>query len=291
MVVKRPGQAIVENVLSVNTKKEYFMLRDYENKGDEKCKNCINAKNEDKKMVKKKELVISWFSAGVSSFIATYLMRNKVDKIVYCHIENQHSDTMRFIKDCEKIMDIDFEILQSQYKSVDNVIKQFKFINSPYGATCTSVLKKRVRKEFEYKYKDYQMTYIWGYDVNEKNRADRIVANFPEHNHLFPLIENNLYKEDCHSICKDLGIKRPVMYELGYRNNNCVGCVKGGMGYWNKIRIDFPDVFKRRAEQERECGHSCIKGVYLDELAPDRGRIEDEVLEDCSIFCHIVGIN
>jgi hypothetical protein len=78
------------------------------------------------------------------------------------------------------------------------------------------------------------------------------------------------------------------MYDLGYRNNNCIGCVKGGMGYWNKIRKDFPEVFKARAEQEREVGHSCINGVYLDELEPDRGRFDDEVLEECSIFCQMV---
>ncbi len=59
------------------------------------------------------------------------------------------------------------------------------------------------------------------------------------------------------------------------------------MGYWNKIRVDFPDVFERRAKQEREIGHTCIKGVYLDELDPYRGRIDDEILEDCSFVCQI----
>ena len=37
---------------------------------------------------------------------------------------------------------------------------------------------------------------------------------------------------------------RPLMYDLGYPNNNCIGCVKGGMGYWNHIRKDFPEVFE-----------------------------------------------
>lgn len=75
------------------------------------------------------------------------------------------------------------------------------------------------------------------------------------------------------------------MYDLGYPNNNCIGCVKGGMWYWNKIRKDFPEVFKRRAKQEREIGHSCINGVYLDELDPDRGKESEEILQDCSIMC------
>ena len=42
------------------------------------------------------------------------------------------------------------------------------------------------------------------------------------------------------------------MYDMGYPNNNCIGCVKGGMGYWNHIRKDFPEVFDSRAKLERE---------------------------------------
>lgn len=77
------------------------------------------------------------------------------------------------------------------------------------------------------------------------------------------------------------------MYDMGYSNNNCIGCVKGGMGYWNKIRVDFPEVFQRMSKLEREIGHSCIKGVYLDELDPDRGRMEDEIMQDCGIMCYL----
>lgn len=230
-------------------------------------------------------MVVSWFSAGVSSFIATYIERENIDKILYTHIDDQHEDTMRFLKDCEKALGKEIEILQSQYKNVENVVKTFRFINSPYGAKCTQVLKKRVRKEWEQGKKD--LTYIWGYDLSEKHRAERLLESMPEFNHRFPLIERGFSKEDCHGILRELGIKRPLMYELGYRNNNCIGCVKGGMGYWNRIRKDFPEVFEARAKLEREIGASCIKGVFLDELEPDRGRLEEEVMEDCNIICQI----
>lgn len=229
---------------------------------------------------------VSWFSAGVSSFIACYLEKETIDKIMYIHIDDQHEDTMRFLRDCEKVLDKKIEILQSPYKSVNNVIKTFRFINGPYGAKCTDILKKRVRKEWEYGKTD--LTYVWGYDISERHRAERLQEAFLEHKHLFPLIDRGLTKEDCHGLCSSLGIKRPKMYDLGYRNNNCIGCVKGGMGYWNKIRKDFPEVFAERARLEREIGASCINGVYLDELEPDRGRFDDEVLEECSIFCQMV---
>lgn len=122
----------------------------------------------------------------------------------------------------------------------------------------------------------------------KREEADRLVNTMTDYDHEFPLIENGFTKEDCHALAKELGLKRPVMYDLGYPNNNCVGCVKGGMGYWNKIRVDFPEVFERRARQEREIGHSCIKGVFLDELDPKRGRMDLEVMEDCGIACQLV---
>lgn len=132
------------------------------------------------------------------------------------------------------------------------------------------------------------LTYIWGYDVEEKRRAERIKESFPEFKHEFPLIDKGLSKQAVHGLFdKMFGFPRPKMYELGYSNNNCIGCVKGGMGYWNKIRKDFPEVFKARAELEREIGHSCINGVFLDELDPNVGRMENEIMTDCDILCHI----
>ena len=228
---------------------------------------------------------VSWFSAGVSSFIATYLERETIDKVLYIHIDDQHTDTMRFVKDCEKALGKEIEILQSKYKSVDNVIKQFRFINGPYGARCTDVLKKRVRKKWEHG--KGRITYVWGYDSTEKHRAERLLESMPEYDHVFPLIDRSISKEDAHGMIRELGIKRPAMYDIGYSNNNCVGCVKGGMGYWNRIRQDFPEVFNRMASREREIGNSCIKEVFLDELDPDRGRMEDEITEDCSIICQL----
>lgn len=226
---------------------------------------------------------VAWFSTGVSSFIACYLTTD-IEKIMYCHIEDQHPDSMRFLSDCEKVLDKKINIISSPYRNVENVIQQFRFINSPYGAKCTEILKRRVRKEWE-RQQNEPITYVWGYDVSEKHRAERMEESMPKFKHEFPLIEHGLSKSDCHGLLCKLGVKRPKMYDLGYPNNNCIGCVKGGMWYWNKIRKDFPEVFKRRAKQEREIGHSCINGVYLDELDPDRGKESEEILQDCSIMC------
>lgn len=232
---------------------------------------------------------ICWISAGVSSFIAAYLCKEELEKVVYIHIEDQEEDSIRFIKDCEKALGKEVEIIKSDdFSNVEEVCRKHKYINGPYGAKCTTILKKAVREKWERENLQEMPTYIWGYDLSEKRRAERIKENVIEAKHRFPLIENNLTKEDCHGILAKLGIKRPKMYELGYHNNNCIGCVKGGKGYWNKIRQDFPEVFKKRARLEREIGASCINGVFLDELDPNSGNDQTEILEDCSLFCQFI---
>lgn len=53
------------------------------------------------------------------------------------------------------------------------------------------------------------------------------------------------------------------------------------------IRKHFPDRFIAMAQLEREIGATCIKGMYLDELEPNRGRMEDEIMGECGILCEL----
>ena len=239
------------------------------------------------------KLKVCWMSAGVSSFIAGYLARDSIDEFIYIDISDQHPDSMRFINDCEKALGKEIKILSyDEYNNVEEAILQFGgFVNKiTKFAPCTNWLKKRVRKEWEDQHKEFDITYVWGMDLNEKHRADNLIESMPEFNHVFPLIEKELTKHDAHGICRRLGVKRQIMYDLGYNNTHCRGCVKGGMGYWNKIRVDFPAIFESRSKLERKVKHTILKDndgtpIYLDELDPNRGRMTEEIMEDCSIFC------
>ena len=238
---------------------------------------------------------ISWFSAGVSSAVATKLAIAQIDRIIYTHIDDQHSDTLRFVQDCEEWFGKKVEILQSQYKNVENAClrpgESGAYINGPRGAGCTYYLKRQVRLAWEKKHAKEPLRYVWGIDLSEKHRCLRLEQTMPLQEHLFPLVDAGMSKEDAHKVLTASGIKRPAMYDIGYRNNNCIGCVKGGMGYWNKIRVDFPEIFKARAEMERKVGASCIKGVYLDELGPERGRATGPIVDECGAFCEALSLN
>lgn len=235
---------------------------------------------------------ISWFSAGVSSAVATKLFIDKIDKIIYTHIDDQHPDTLRFVQECEDWFGKPVEFLQSPYKTVENACRGAGgrgYVNGVNGAPCTRFLKRRVRKEWELQ-QESCLRYVWGLDINEIDRCERLEKAMSDQEHIFPLIEKKICKTESHRILKASKIKRPRMYDLGYNNNNCIGCVKGGMGYWNKIRIDFPKVFAARAQMERAIQATCIKGVYLDELDPNRGRHSSSIVDDCGIFCEIIAM-
>ncbi len=233
---------------------------------------------------------IAWFSAGVSSAVATKLAIDEIDEIFYIHIDDQHEDTIRFVGDCERWFGKEIQRRQYHVTNVQDVFLMSAGTGFGRFSPCTDRLKTRVRKALERENKGVDLRYVWGMDYQEKDRAENLFDSMPKQDHLFPLIDRKLSKEQAHEILTASGIKRPAMYDLGYHNNNCVGCVKGGMGYWNKIRQDFPRVFQERAELERKLGGSYIKDTYLDELDPEAGRHAGPIVGDCGILCELMVI-
>ena len=223
-------------------------------------------------------LTVGWFSGGVSSAVAIKLVLDEVDKIIYIHVEDQHEDTMRFVRDCAKWYGKPIELLQSPLKSVDNALRSSAkaggkgYIASPYhGAKCSHILKRGVREIWEYNYQDVDLRYVWGFDYSEVARAKRTREKTYKYRHLFPLINHKIQKAEAHKMLADWGIERPKMYDMGYNNNNCIGCVMGGKGYWNKIRKDFPDVYLDRVLMEHELQAQCMTRISLADLSPDEG--------------------
>ncbi len=230
-------------------------------------------------------MIILWFSCGAASAVACKIALEKYPdaRIVYQHIESAHPDNARFIADCEKWYQKPIEIIKSPfYRDQFDVIKLTKYINGPAGARCTTELKRKVRKYFEAENPGIILQ-VFGMDSSEKHRADRLLADGQAYS--FPLIEKGYTKADCYQILGAEKIELPMMYRLGFANNNCIGCVKGGKGYFNMIRQHFPDHFRRMALLEREIGRSCINGTFLDELAPDAGKHDEPDIE-CGLFCN-----
>lgn len=237
--------------------------------------------------------VLAWFSCGDASAVAAKLAVEKYgDACDVCYCDTfayEHPDNRRFLSDVERWIEKPIKILKSDtYSDIWDVFERTRFLKSPQGARCTTELKKNVRKS----YQSADDIHVFGYTFDETvpqckpifDRVARFKRENPELFAEFPLVYRRLTKSDCHRIIRDAGIELPAMYRLGYHNNNCIGCVKGKKGYWNKIRKDFPHAFERMAKMERELGFS-LCDVFLDELPPDAGRYKDEPDIECGVLC------
>ena len=227
---------------------------------------------------------VSWFSCGAASAVATSLacIQHPETIVARCVVANEHPDNSRFALEMERVYGRKIVNLQSErYADCWELWEQRRYLNGPKGALCTTEMKKRVRQDFQ-QLDDVQ---FFGFTAEEQARAERFRLNNPEVEVCFPLIEKGLTKSDCFEILASVGIQLPAMYRLGYHNANCVGCVKGGAGYWNRIRRDFPEVFERMARLEEQIGASCIKGRPLRDLMPWEGRHQPIELPECGLFC------
>jgi len=72
---------------------------------------------------------VCWLSAGVSSFVAGYLEKDKIDEYIYIDIDDMHPDSMRFIKDCERVLKKPVKMLKSHYGSVENACIGGGYVN------------------------------------------------------------------------------------------------------------------------------------------------------------------
>ena len=258
-----------------------------------------------------KTRVISWFSCGAASALTSKMALDKYGnnpdyklEIVYCRVRQEHPDNLKFLKAFEDKYNVKIKILENK-KHKGNIYDVFlsrKFLIGRDGAPCTMVLKKDLRKAYQ-RHDDIQLL---GYTVEEEEkRLNRFIDSNPEVILDNILIDNGITKKDCMNWLISEGFELPTMYKLGYHNNNCIGCVKGGMGYWNAIRKDFPQQFKNMAKMERLIGHSLnkeiigkdergkniYKKVFLDELEPNRGNFKRDQPADCGFTCEWKGKN
>lgn len=244
-----------------------------------------------------KNRIISWFSCGAASAVATKIMLAKESPvtIVNCEIKEEHPDNKRFRLDCEKWFDQEIIVLgNDEYKrSIDEVFWRRKYLAGIAGAPCTLLLKKEVRKQFE-RPGDIQ---VFGYTAEEQPRLDRFIDANNDVDIIAPLIEAGVTKQDCLAMIENAGIELPEMYKLGYKNNNCCGCVKASSpAYWKKIEIDFPKRFLIMRAFEMITGASICKTtidgksdvrIKLDELPDHVKPLDDSVDIQCGIFCQM----
>ena len=234
--------------------------------------------------------IVCHFSCGAASAVATKLAIGDFghERVVIFNafVKEEHDDNRRFLADCERWFDQPITVLRDEKygASARRVWSDRGFIKRLLGAECSIALKRDLidaRCNFDDEH-------VYGFTVEERERAKR----FRDAGLICPLIDRGLTKADCLAIVERAGIELPLMYRMGYGNANCIGCCKGGQGYWNKIRRDFPEDFAAVAAIEAKIGPASYifydretgERFPLTQLDPAAGR-HTEIAPDCSLFC------
>jgi 3'-phosphoadenosine 5'-phosphosulfate sulfotransferase (PAPS reductase)/FAD synthetase len=246
---------------------------------------------------------IGWVSGGAASAVACWLEKQKREKLGlpplrYVRIDplSEHPDTQRFVEEvAAKMLGAEVELISvhthgpecfRDCKTHFDVLRKVRYINGPAGAPCTRILKREVRDTFQKK--EGLNSHVWGFCAGEEKRMNQMLAQ-PGFHH-FPLIEHGYDKLKCFEVIEEFGILLPEMYRLGFNNNNCQACPQGGAGYFNHIRIHFPEQFQKMVELEADIGASCLRekgedgksrSLFLKDLAPERGRHKPMYVADC----------
>jgi len=206
--------------------------------------------------------IICWWSGGITSAVACKLAIDLFGKencrVIMIDTQNEHPDTYRFKSDCEKWYGLTVEIITGigeKYGNIFDVWRKHKSLNTANGAICSTNLKRLVREKWE-KVNTYKhQVFGFEFDKKEFNRAISMTLNHGKRvKAIYPLLLFGYDKNECLKIVKDNGIEIPEMYKLGFQNNNCfgTGCVQGGIGYWQKMKLEFPEKFDVMADLEHE---------------------------------------
>jgi hypothetical protein len=216
-------------------------------------------------------------------------------QIINAFVAQEHQDNRRFLDDCESWFNRSITVMRAEKfsASIIQVFRRRGYMKGPKGAPCSLELKRKLLDGW----KQPGDVMVLGYTIEEQERLDDFIERNPDRPVIAPLIKEGLTKEDCKAMVIRAGIKLPAMYELGYENANCIGCVKGGEGYWRAIREDFPNQFEELCQVQDEIGEGAYFLRYrsgpkkdlrfsLRDL-PDGPAHRNEKLPSCSFFCEL----
>jgi hypothetical protein len=240
--------------------------------------------------------IVAQFSCGAASAVATRLAlaENKSAEVVIANafLKEEDEDNRRFLADCEDWFGQKaIQLRDEKYgASADEVWRRKNYMKGQKGAPCSGELKRKVLD----KMKRPDDVLVFGFTAEEADRFEDFQERNPQLNVTAPLVEHGIGKADCLAMVQRACITLPLAYRQGYSNANCIGCPKGGEGYWNHVRKVHPLVFHARVDRQESIGpgayffrdRSSGERFGLKDLDPTAGR-HDEPMPACSFFCEM----
>ncbi len=229
-------------------------------------------------MMNESNRVIVALSGGkASAWCGDWALKNydKQNVILYFNDTRwEHPDLYRFLDDLSNYFNhpITFD---SDGRNPEELFYDHRALANNRMPFCSRELKAQRLQKF-YKHGD---TLVFGIGQDEPLRANRIVSvyhsiaqqtnKYPKL--IFPLISQNVTKQQIDDFLVSSNIQEPLLYKLGFLHNNCSGgCVRAGKKQWKMLYEKLPDVYADRERVERE---------VREYLGKDVSFFKDETLE------------
>jgi len=191
-------------------------------------------------------------SGGLASGYVAYWASKNLENVTYYFNDTkwEHPDLYRFMSDLENRFNIEI-MHDNDGRSPEDVFYDEKILGSNRLPVCSRILKAKRLQRFANK----GDTIYFGIGPEEIHRAARITPIYARLgvSTQFPLIDNEVTKNDVLELYAQENIDIPQLYKDGFTHNNCSGgCIRGGMKHWSAVLRVYPDVYADRERIEHE---------------------------------------
>lgn len=143
-------------------------------------------------------------------------------------------------------------------RTPEEVWFQSRFLVGPYGAPCTRILKVeqtiKTIKQLKSQTND-DISLYFGINADEEHRTYGLIKRYEPFgvNCEFPLVSEPMHQLEMTDLVQQKwGLRRPRMYDLGFKHANCGGrCVKAGQEHFLHLLKVWPHRFKQIADIEQ----------------------------------------
>jgi len=206
--------------------------------------------------------IVCTVSGGLASgYVAMMALRDHPDAEVVLYFNDtrwEHDDLYRFLGELEQVLRHPITT-DSDGRDVEELAYHHNALPNNRAPFCSHELKAERLHRFV---QDGDVI-MFGIGPDEQHRAQRLAQRYRKLAYdrsinltmRFPLIEQNVTSQQIEAWYASVGIRRPVLYDLGFKHNNCSGgCVRQGKREWAHLYRTMPEVYAERERFEVEMG-------------------------------------
>ena len=203
------------------------------------------------------ELHVVMFSTGLTSAVVLEMVQKRYGNdntlALMTDTKWEDEDNYRFGREVIKHLNAKLEY-RADGRTPEDIWLQTRYLVGPTGAPCTRKLKVEQTLKF-IREQDKEIRLHFGITADEEHRCHGLERRYGAMGVRceFPLLDCLASNRDLvDRVQKGWGIRRPRMYDLGFKHANCGGrCVKAGVSHFKHLLKIWPDKFTQIAGIER----------------------------------------